>query len=372
MSRPISLLLALSTGVALAGCADTSAPHADLTAPNTPAASRGVAERGDDAESNGEGSEHAKHPFTFAVIGDMPYGPAKLAELPALIAKMNADPAVDFVVHVGDIKAGKNAPCTNEYFATVRSLFDTFVDPLVYTPGDNEWTDCHVAIKNNGLYTPTERLAEVRSLFFPVAGRTLGINAMRVRSQAEDRSNSAYVENVRFERGRVTFATLNITGSNDDGVSWGTPLPADAGSWPSQAEEQAARARANAAWLDRTFAEAREEKASAVVLVFQADMWDTAEPTLSGYDALVQQIGRLAASFGKPVLLLEGDSHLFKVDNPYSATSPLHALHAATPVAENVTRIVVEGSDVGRTEYVRLSVDPRSASPFGWERVPLQ
>jgi hypothetical protein len=364
MPRPIALLLALSAATTLAGCAD-SAKRDSLTAPATSVASRDEADNPSD--------ERAKRPFTFAVIGDTPYGPAKLAEFPALVSRMNGDPAIDFVVHVGDIKAGKNAPCTDEYFAAVRSLFDTFADPFVYTPGDNEWTDCHVATKNNGLYTPTERLEKIRSLFYPVAGQTLGLTPMRVSSQAGDPENAAYVENVRFARARVTFATLNITGSNNDGVSWGTPLPANAASYPSQAREQATRAAANAAWLERAFAEARDEKASAVVLIFQADMWDTAEPTLTGYDALVAQIGRLAADFGKPVLVLEGDSHQFRVDNPYSAASPLHGLHPATPVAENVTRIVVEGSDAGRTEYLRVNVDPRAkAAPFSWERVPLQ
>jgi hypothetical protein len=374
MSRPIALLLALSVITPLSGCTDRLAPAAaDLTAPSAMLASRDAASSEQDADARDGSLERAKHAFTFAVIGDTPYGPAKLAEFPSLVAKINADTAVTFVTHVGDIKAGKNAPCTDEYFATVRSLFDTFADPLVYTPGDNEWTDCHQAGKNNGLYTPTERLAKVRSLFFPTPGMTLGINAMAVRSQARDRANSAYVENVRFERGRVIFATLNITGSNNDGVAWGTPLPADAAAYPSQAEEQATRARANAAWLAETFAQAHEEKAAAVVLIFQADMWDTAEPTLVGYDALVEQVGRLAAAFAQPVLLLEGDSHAFRVDNPFSATSPLHSIHSPTPVADNVTRIVVEGSDAGRTEYLRVTVDPKAKpAAFRWERVPLQ
>ena len=352
--------------IALGGCGDARVPDPSrLSAPGSLAASRVE-------DASDRGLERGKQPFTFAVIGDTPYGPAKLAEFPSLVAKINADPAVSFVSHLGDIKAGKNAACTDGYFATVRALFDGFADPFVYTPGDNEWTDCHVAGKNNGLFTPTERLAAVRTLFFPVAGQTLGRDPMAVRSQAADPDNSAYVENVQFERGRVVFATLNITGSNNDGVSWGTPLPANAADYPSQASEQASRARANAAWLDRTFAEAHEEKAAGVVLMFQADMWDTAEPTLSGFDALVAQIGRLAADFGGPVLLLEGDSHSFRVDNPYSATSPLHALHAITPVAENVTRIVVEGSDAGRTEYLRVMVDPKAQGPvFRWERIPL-
>ncbi|MEO6526837.1 MAG: esterase-like activity of phytase family protein [Gemmatimonadaceae bacterium] len=312
------------------------------------------------------------NPFTLAVIGDIPYGPAKLAEFPAFVDLINSDPKVDLVVHLGDIKAGKNDPCTDAYFATVRNLFDGFKNPLVYTPGDNEWTDCHVAFKNNGLYTPTERLQAIRALFFPVAGQTLGGRKMRVLTQADDAANSAYIENVMWIQSRVVFAALNVTGSNNDLAPWGSPLPANAGSYPSQPQEVAARAAANAAWLDKAFALATANDAAGVVLMLQADMWDSAEPSLSGYDAIVTQIGARAAAFGKPVLLLQGDSHQFEVQQPYSASSPLRLMHPNTPVAENVTRIVVEGSS-GRTEYVRLTVDPKTKSGalFTWERVPL-
>jgi len=49
----------------------------------------------------------SKETYTLAVIGDTPYGDAKLAEPPRLIALINADPKVDLVAHLGDIKAGK-------------------------------------------------------------------------------------------------------------------------------------------------------------------------------------------------------------------------------------------------------------------------
>ena len=305
------------------------------------------------------------------MIGDTPYGAAKVAEFPSLSALINSDPKVDLVVHLGDIKTGMNSPCTDASFETVRSLFDDFKDPLVYTPGDNEWTDCHVFRMNNGLYTPTERLQAVRALFFPVAGQTLGGRKKQVLTQADDPANSAYVENTIWMESQVVFAALNITGTNNDGAPWGSPLPANAGDYPSQAEEQASRAQANSAWLEKAFAIATDNDAVAVVLLFQADMW--AGPSLSGYDALVQQMGTLAAAFGKPVLLLEGDTHAFRVDHPYSASSPLIALHPSTPVAENVTRLVVEGGLTGRTEYVRLSIDPqgKNADLFTFERVPL-
>src|SRR3954454_19519874 len=101
-------------------------------------------------------------PFTFAVIGDIPYGPADVANLHNVVDQINADPSVGFVDHLGDIKSA-SSPWDGPYFAFVRQQFDRFQDPLVYTPGDNEWTDCHQA--DNGAYNPLERLAAVRGTF---------------------------------------------------------------------------------------------------------------------------------------------------------------------------------------------------------------
>jgi hypothetical protein len=368
MQRTFAGILSLIACAAFAGCAGTSDTPVAPIASAAQSSSSPFAELGEDANDGESDSEQA---YSLAVIGDTPYGAAKLADFPLLVAKINADPRVRLVAHLGDIKAGKNSLCSDAYFASIRAYFDGFADPLAYTPGDNEWTDCH-ASKGNGLYTPTERLQKVRSLFFPTPGRTLGVKSMRVLTEAGDPANSAYVENTLWKKARVVFAMLNITGSNNDLVAWGA-VPPDAGNYPSQAQEQISRAEANKAWLERTFAAAERSDAAGIVLIFQADMWDPAEPALNGFDALVQQIGTLSRSFGKPVLLLEGDSHVFKVDNPYSASSAFHGMHPATPVADNVTRIVIEGSDAGRTEYLRLTIDPRkkAASLFAWERVPL-
>src|SRR5262249_51787690 len=300
----------------------------------------------------------SREPYTLAVIGDMPYGAQKLDSLPLLIDLINSDPKVDLVAHLGDIKSGSNSPCTNEYIDSIRVLFDRFKDPFVYTPGDNEWTDCHVGGKNNGLYTPTERLEFVRQVFFPVAGQTIGGRTKAVLSEADDPANPQYVENTVGMESQVVFAALTLPGSNADKASWGATLPADAGDYPSQATERDTRKQANLAWLDKAFTIATENNAAGVVLLFQADMWDTTA-SLSGFDTVVVQIGNLAAAFGKPVLLLEGDSHIFSVDFPYSPSSPLYPKHPGTPVAENVTRIVVEG-DGNRTEYLRLTFDPQN------------
>jgi hypothetical protein len=357
----LPLVLSLATCVTLAACAS-----------DTPVSPSGAGPSRTTGLPINLGS---REPYTVAVIGDTPYGAAKLAELPDLIAQMNADPKVDLVVHLGDIKAGSNSPCTDEYFQLVHDIYADVKDPFVYTPGDNEWTDCHQAGKNNGFYTPTERLQAIRALFFPVPGQTMGGRKKRVLTQADDPANSAYVENTMWMESRVVFATLNITGSNDDLASWGSPLPANASSYPSQSQERASRSQANSAWLAKAFATAADNDADGVVLAFQADMWDVTS-SLSGFDAIVVQIGNLAAAFGKPVLLLEGDSHVFNVDHPYTASSALFGVHPGTPVATNVTRIVVEGSAAGRTEYLRLTFHPQgpttgtSAGLFTYERVP--
>ena len=122
--------------------------------------------------------------YTFAVIGDIPYGDPAIARFSANIAQINADPAVQWVDHLGDIKNGSSV-CSDEYFQLIKSDFDQFKDPLVYTIGDNEWTDCHRP--NNGPYDPLERLGKVRQVFFPQPGRTLGQRSIRV--EAQDRKS---------------------------------------------------------------------------------------------------------------------------------------------------------------------------------------
>lgn len=372
MTRQFSLGLALSLLVLAAACNPDSASGPTTLRPRT-ITSANVA--GDDAAA------------TYAVIGDMPYGKGKLDSLPQLIALINNDPAVQLVIHVGDIKSGSNSPCTDAYFATIKGLFDTFEDPLVYTIGDNEWTDCHVFSKNNGLYTPTERLQAVRNLFFPAPGQTLGLNPRAVFSQAADPSHAEYVENVWWSQSHVVFAALNITGSFNDRAPWSsaplpwlvTPadMPADWASSPSQADEFAARARADSDLIAQTFATATARSARGVVLAFQADMWDPAEIVKdtatfrAGYNALVQQIGTLAAQFGRPVLLLEGDSHVWRVDTPFTPGAPQFAMYLNTPVAPNVIRLVVDGSS-SPTSYTRLTINPGSKGQlFTLTRVPL-
>jgi glycerophosphoryl diester phosphodiesterase len=294
---------------------------------------------------------------TLAVIGDTPYGSAQLAAFPDDVAAINADPAVELVMHLGDIKSG-STQCSDGYFAQIRAAFDGFEDPLVYTPGDNEWTDCHRA--SNGGYLPTERLAKLRDVFFDAPGTTLGQDARAVLAQ------TGYPENVLFQQAGVLFGTVHIVGSNDDRAPWfgdrkdasGQPLPETEQERAVREAEVAGRQAANLDWIDRVFVEARKSGAAAVAIGIQADMWDPSASDVSGFDAYKARLAERAHAFGKPVLLLNGDSHVYTADRPLEG-------------APNLSRVTVNGSTSCPHEYVRLRIDPPSPDVFSHERVPL-
>jgi hypothetical protein len=281
--------------------------------------------------------------MTIAVIGDVPYGTAQEASFGDLIAGINADPKVRVALHVGDIKSGSTT-CTDERFAAIKAAFATFEDPVVYTPGDNEWTDCHRA--NNGAYDPLERLATVRATFFSNPGATLGRHPMRVESQP------SLVENVRWVESRVAFATLHVIGSNN-GLSPYTGLGL-VDPTVAQTAEVEARIASVLEWIDSTFDTAAAGDLEGVVLAMQADTWS---PTpASAQQAIVDRIAQRTAAFDGQILLLQGDSHTYLADNPLGLP--------------NFTRVVVHGETLP-FEYLRLTINPRDDAVFTWERVAI-
>ncbi len=288
----------------------------------------------------------------LAVIGDVPYGSEQVAGFRRDIEALNADPDVTRVVHLGDIQEGPSR-CTDRYLARIRRDFDAFEDPLIYTPGDNEWTDCHLAAK--GALIPTERLSKVRSVFFDRPGRSLGGNPAKVTAQRRP-----FVENVRWTQARAVFATVHVPGSNNDLVPWSEAATPG----PGQTKEYRSRLRADLEWLDRAFDVASAQRAAGVVVAMQADMWppSLAGVETSGYDPIIAKLATRARAFGRPVLVLQGDSHVFRFDRP---------LLDATPPVPNLTRLVVQGAESTPRQWLQLNVAPSTAEVFTWDTVRL-
>ncbi len=290
--------------------------------------------------SGGSAVDTSAKPLTLAFIGDTPYGAAQEATFGELVDAIDADPKVRAVTHVGDIKSG-GTTCTDERFAAVAASFASFDDPVVYTPGDNEWTDCHRPAA--GGYDPLERLERIREVFFAEPGRTSGQRPKLVDAQA------TLVENVRWVESRVAFATLHVVGSDNGLAPWtGNAAPTDA-----QLAEVEARTDATLSWIDETFDVAEAGGLRGVVLAMQADTWPNPS---AGFVAITDRIAERTAAFDGEVLVIQGDSHQYLVDNPLGL--------------ENFTRIVVHGATLP-FEYLRLTVDPRGQELFSWERVPV-
>jgi hypothetical protein len=365
MNRSASRLwLALALGALAAGCSKDS--------PTVPTDSSVSLDRG-------LGGEDDRGPVTYAVIGDVPYTDSKLnggPSFPTLIAAINQDQDVRRVIHVGDIKAGA-ALCTDAYFEDIATQFATFTDPLVYTPGDNEWTDCHRA--NNGGYNPLDRLAKVRELFFPNPGFTLG-RSVRIKDQ------SGYPENQRWEAAGVEFAMLHIIGSNNGMAPWFGDRPApNTGETPAETASRIAeyqgRNAANISWLEKTFDEAREDHAAGIVLFFQADMWHpddrAAGAQFTAHQEFVARLSQLAIDFApRPVLLIVGDSHDYRVD----VGVPWFTVYYNVPSPTNVTQIVIDRSiEINRTgapdaspiDYLKLKIDRKAPGVFSWTQVDV-
>jgi len=398
-------------------------------------------------------------PLTLAVYGDSPYGQTAYAPggqaaitwqremSPDFIATINNDPSVSEVIHVGDIHSGKQF-CTQAYDDDIASLWQNFTKPLVYTPGDNEWSDCHKAsatapgegggfyssgvlkyIGTSGLSTnaadcvdyhcgnPIDNLDLVRQEFFSHPGQALGQGTLPLVSQATAYdhtypTDAQYVENVMWAQRDVVFVTINVPGgSNNDADLWykATANAAD----PlqiAQANERANRTAADIRWIDAAFALAGAQHAKGVVITTQADMWDLDGKTpshLTNYEPIISEIATKTTAFGRSVLMFNGDSHLYRSDNPMSSTAPCtgendpltsQSVCAHDPSSNawiehqnlnldvpNFHRVVVHGSGYDPTttpssvlplEWLKLMVDPdahykttdTTFGPFSWQR----
>jgi hypothetical protein len=300
-------------------------------------------------------------PLQLAIIGDSPYGADQIPDFPNLVAHVNADEKVRAVVHLGDIKNGSSR-CDTSYFQTIAGYFAGFADPLLFTPGDNEWTDCHRA--NNGAYDPLERLAVLRATYFPEPGQALGGRNKRVLTQASVPGFETFVENQMWFESAVAFGLVHAVGSNNGRAPWfGDDTTGTKFDDPVRREaETSARIAAGVDWLERLFALAGAEGAAGVVVMMQADTWTGGRR--DGFTALIRKLAELTLAFGGPVLLLQGDSHVYKTDNPLAAGDAGYGI--TTPVP-NLSRVVVEGSTT--KEWLRLTVDPTGGPLFSWERI---
>jgi hypothetical protein len=142
-------------------------------------------------------------------------------------------------------------------------------------------------------------------------------------------------------------------------------------------EEAADRTGADLRWLDAAFAKAAADGVEGLIIQTQADMWDPEKGAAhqANYEPIVASVASHALTFGRSVLMFNGDSHVLRSDNPLSASDPLSVMHPGYDVP-NFHRIVVHGSTLP-LEWLRLTIDSRTGTaagpdafgPFSWQRI---
>ena len=371
-SQSMSRLL-LQAGVVLMSAAIT-----------TGLAANGGFQARDDDERDGRGA------YAIGLWGDLPYSPIQVTTgVPNLIADMNAQDLA-FTAHNGDLKQGSGtaavpSPCDNQVYADSLARFNSLKAPAVFTPGDNDWTDCDRP--SNGGYPSLGRLDYERQVFFDTPF-SLGHHRMRQEVQTDPlclgvSGPVSCVENRRWRIGGVTYATLNIPGSCNN-LCDTAPDPA----------EYTARNQANIAWMRETFERAIEHDSAAVMLIAQANPgWDLADDTRAplrdprtlvekllvmwtppaapvfadsttdGYKDFLAALRTEVIAFRRPVAYVHGDSHYFRMDKPF--------LDAQGRRLENFTRVETFGDTAANgnidVHWVKVVVNARSREVFSYQ-----
>lgn len=233
------------------------------------------------------------------MLGDTPYSEAEVERLERLIDDINAQPLA-FVVHVGDIGSSAQA-CADAWLLERKRQFARIRHRFVLVPGDNEWSDC----KN-----PLERLQRWREVFCEIPVE--------------------FCEHQRWEAGGWVFVTLNVPGNNNN---LGHP-------------EHAPRMRAVLAALDEAAAAA--ERREGLLILMQANPF-LALARRDGFASLKEALGRLAERRPGRIVLIHGDTHLYREDEPLPG---LHRIEVWGAPIVSWLRVAVSGATL-RVDSVR-------------------
>ena len=288
-------------------------------------------------------------PFSFIAVADTGY---KMPEdgplMDELIAVINAETPA-FTIHLGDTKGGGD--CGDEFQLSIRDQFGRYEHPVIYAPGNNEWSECWR--DDLGAYDPVERLGALRRIFFATP-MSLGQSPIRLVRQSDGADHRDFSENALWEHGGVVFATINVVGS--------------ANSMRARSPETLAefywRNEANKAWIARAFADAHSGGAKGVVIGFHSNpVRDKIFYDDGPFEGILTAIKTGAENFAGQVLMLHAHGHEFIIDRPFIEKDNDNGeiRHA------NLLRLQVFGWP--KYKAVRVTVDTGKPAVFGFEQV---
>lgn len=297
--------------------------------------------------------------FSFIVIGDTPYTPADDVMLSKAIPAVISDNP-PFIIHIGDYKGG-GSPCTAFHDDKHgKMLAELSPIPVVYTPGDNEWTDCDRNL-SPATGRPYSELARLNLIRARIAG-----NTPKTSQAPTIERQKTQTENATWTYKGVRFLTVSVAGTNNgrDQVL-GDPV-ANAG------EAADMRDIANLSWIEQAFQTALRENARAVILALHADITNVSRKTedeicpkgaasenkvsCDAHTKIRFLIRDSALAFQKPVLVIHGDTSPFTLNQSFAGED-----------APNLWRLNAAGDagpGYGLVDITRVSFDSRRPQPF--------
>lgn len=278
-------------------------------------------------------ANNSHQPFHFIAHGDTGYNAREKAAYQKLITLINQDKPA-FSIHVGDIWGAENA--TDFAYKTMLANFNRYNQPLIYTPGDNEWADTWQ--KKRGSHKPLERLNSLRKIYFP-NNNSLGKSPIPLARQA------ALPENAHWQHNGVPFYTVHTV----------PPSQPKLKQKPHTIEEFNKRTALNIAWVKQAFTKATAAKSPAIVFAWHPWMFGKDGQPTPACKTFMDAFLQAAKTYPGKVLIIHGDYHAYIVDQPF-------------PGHPNITRLEVYGSPF--TAAVKVGVDASKDQPFSFSSIP--
>lgn len=246
---------------------------------------------------------------TIVILADTPYSNKEKQILQGpdgplyrLINKEN--PSV--VMHLGDFKSGGDS-CTDDLLTEHKVLLtQIYPGKIIYTPGDNDWTDCDRMWLFYS-FNELERLDYLKKLMFQTS--PLLDNKLTLIT-----SQPAQIENKLWINDRLAISTLHIVGTSNGRVN------IRKSNQDSAIKKVDERDKLNIAWLKNI--EENSASFDALIIGFQADIYQqevlqspactsSSLETCDAFSIYRQAFKDLATRIKKPILISHGDTGEF-------------------------------------------------------------
>lgn len=250
-------------------------------------------------------------PVLFTVIGDVPYNEEQRSDLISFINERNAESKSEFLIHVGDIKAGKT-PCDEDIYEDVSTILKEVSIPTFIILGDNEYNDCDNPIQGLKFWNQ----------YFLHLNKNWEFEHQIAYQEERD-------ENFSWSQNEVLFIGINLVGSQvHDAEEWEKRL-LDNGKWTQQ------------------LLEAHKTDTKAAVIFAHANI---VEGGPEKFETFTKRFRKASAAYGRPILFVHGDGHAWIQNRPWEE--------------KNILRVQVDSG----AEAVQVSINTALGDPFEFNR----